>query len=154
VLARTAAVLSAAGPEQGGPSAYAVCHAATIVAADARQCQIQVADYAIGVAQPMNIRCTPEGTGVVSDESRQLWCRNTFDLRPKALLTADLLRPIYEKPQRMDTSAAMIEFTNVPTNGCAARRLACTDLNHPRVVLTSSGFSVMASLPAAAVTRR
>jgi S-adenosylmethionine synthetase len=60
-------------------------------------------DYAIGVAQPMNNTVVHQkASSGQRRKSRQLWCRNTLTCAPKALLTADLLRPIYEKPQRTD----------------------------------------------------
>jgi S-adenosylmethionine synthetase len=80
-------------------AAYAARHVAkNVVAAGlARRCQVQVA-YAIGVAQPMNVTISTEGTGKIPDERIAELVRAHFDLRPKGIIRAlDLLRPIYRK---------------------------------------------------------
>ena len=80
-------------------AAYAARYVAkNIVAAGlATQCQVQVS-YAIGVAEPINITVSPEGTGVVSDDILAKLVREHFDLRPKGIVNMlDLLRPIYTK---------------------------------------------------------
>lgn len=80
-------------------AAYAARYVAkNIVAAGlARQCQVQVS-YAIGVAAPINITVYTEGTGVIPDDQIARIVRETFDLRPKGIISMlDLQRPIYEK---------------------------------------------------------
>ncbi|MEM1041691.1 MAG: methionine adenosyltransferase [Bacteroidota bacterium] len=78
-------------------AAYAARHVAkNIVAAElAEEVLVQVA-YAIGVAEPVSIDVTTYGTGAVSDAALVAAVRDTFDLRPQALIRRlDLLRPIY-----------------------------------------------------------
>ena len=72
--------------------------AKTVVAAGlAKRCQIQLA-YAIGVAQPVSILVETFGTGTVSDEVLEQAVRQTFDLRPTAIIRdLDLQKPIYQK---------------------------------------------------------
>ncbi len=72
--------------------------AKTVVAAGlARRCQIQLA-YAIGVAHPVSIMVDTFGTGTVSDEVLERAVRQTFDLRPTAIIRdLQLQRPIYQK---------------------------------------------------------
>ena len=70
--------------------------AKNIVAAGlADRCEVQVS-YAIGVAQPTSIRVDSFGTGQVDDRQLEKMVRESFDLRPRAIIeTLDLLRPIY-----------------------------------------------------------
>ena len=78
-------------------AAYAARYVAkNVVAAGlARKCLVQVA-YAIGVAKPVSVMVSTEGTGKMSDEALSKLVANTFDLRPKAIIqTLNLLRPIY-----------------------------------------------------------
>jgi len=61
------------------------------------RCEVQVA-YAIGVAQPVSINVNSFGTGKVSEERLAELVRETFDMRPAAIIEQlDLLRPIYRK---------------------------------------------------------
>jgi S-adenosylmethionine synthetase len=61
------------------------------------RCEVQVA-YAIGVAQPVSININAFGTGKVSEERLAELVRETFDMRPAAIIEElDLLRPIYRK---------------------------------------------------------
>jgi S-adenosylmethionine synthetase len=61
----------------------------------AKKCEIQVA-YAIGVPEPVSINVDMMGTGKISDVRLQEIIRETFDLRPAAIIEyLDLLRPIY-----------------------------------------------------------
>jgi S-adenosylmethionine synthetase len=61
----------------------------------AKKCEIQVA-YAIGVAEPVSINVDMMGTGKISDMRLQEIIRETFDLRPAAIIEyLNLLRPIY-----------------------------------------------------------
>ncbi|MDX1420289.1 MAG: methionine adenosyltransferase [Rubricoccaceae bacterium] len=78
-------------------AAYAARHAAkNLVAAGlADEVLVQVA-YAIGVAAPVSIAVDSYGTGELSDGRLAEVVRETFDLRPRALIERlDLLRPIY-----------------------------------------------------------
>ena len=78
-------------------AAYAARHVAkNLVAAGlADEVLVQVA-YAIGVAEPVSIDVHTYGTGVVPDAALVAAVRETFDLRPQALIQRlDLLRPIY-----------------------------------------------------------
>ncbi|MDD2541107.1 MAG: methionine adenosyltransferase [Desulfuromonadaceae bacterium] len=61
------------------------------------RCEVQVA-YAIGVAQPVSIMVHTFGTGKVTEERLSALVRETFDMRPRAIIEQlDLLRPIYRK---------------------------------------------------------
>jgi S-adenosylmethionine synthetase len=61
------------------------------------RCEVQVA-YAIGVAQPVSIMVHAFGTGKVSEDRLAELVRETFDMRPAAIIEQlDLLRPIYKK---------------------------------------------------------
>jgi len=70
--------------------------AKNIVAAGlATACEVQLG-YAIGVAQPVSVLVDTEDTGVISDDQLSQIVRETFDLRPRAIVsTLKLLRPIY-----------------------------------------------------------
>jgi S-adenosylmethionine synthetase len=68
-----------------------------VAAGLADRCEVQVA-YAIGVAEPVSINVNTFGTGVVSEERMAELVRETFDMRPRAIIEQlDLLRPIYRK---------------------------------------------------------
>jgi len=61
------------------------------------RCEVQVA-YAIGVAEPVSVNVNTFGTGKVSEERMSELVRETFDMRPRAIIEQlDLLRPIYRK---------------------------------------------------------
>ncbi len=80
-------------------AAYAARHVAkNVVAAGlADICELQIA-YAIGVAKPVSIRIDTEGTATVPEARIEQMVRETFDLRPRAIIeNLDLLRPIYRK---------------------------------------------------------
>jgi S-adenosylmethionine synthetase len=72
--------------------------AKNIVAAGlASTVEVQVA-YAIGIAKPVSINVNTFGTGKISEERLIELVRQTFDLRPKAIIQQlDLLRPIYHQ---------------------------------------------------------
>ncbi len=74
------------------------CVAKNVVASGlAQRCETQVA-YAIGRAEPLSVYVNTFGTGQVADERIAKAIRETFDLRPKAIIDAlNLLRPIYRK---------------------------------------------------------
>ena len=71
--------------------------AKNIVAAGiAKKCEIQMA-YAIGVAEPVSVMVNTFGTGKLSDERIVKVIRETFDLRPQAIIEyLKLRRPIYK----------------------------------------------------------
>ena len=71
--------------------------AKNVVAAGlASRCEVQVA-YAIGVAQPVSILVETFGTSKVEEAKIEAAVRETFDLRPAAIIKdLQLLRPIYE----------------------------------------------------------
>jgi len=61
------------------------------------KCEVQVA-YAIGVAEPVSVMINTFRTGVIPSEAIAKIVRETFDLRPRAIIEQlDLLRPIYKK---------------------------------------------------------
>ena len=63
----------------------------------AEVCEVQIS-YAIGVAEPISVLVSTEGTGKISDEAITELVLNHFDLRPKGIVNMlDLLRPIYQK---------------------------------------------------------
>ncbi len=72
--------------------------AKNIVAAGlAKKCEIQVA-YAIGVAEPVSLLVDFMGTGKIPETRAVEIIRDTFDLRPAAIIeTLDLKRPIFRK---------------------------------------------------------
>jgi S-adenosylmethionine synthetase len=80
-------------------AAYAARYVAkNVVAAGlADRCQLQVA-YAIGVAHPLSVNIECFGTEAVELSAIERAVRETFDLRPAAILRdLDLFRPIYTK---------------------------------------------------------
>src|SRR3954464_6994599 len=72
--------------------------AKNVVAAGlAKRCEVQVA-YAIGVAEPVSIMVETFGTHAVPEERIERAVRDTFSLKPAAIIRdLDLLRPIFEK---------------------------------------------------------
>jgi len=72
--------------------------AKNVVAAElADRCEVQVA-YAIGVAHPVSVMVECFGTERISQERIAEVVRETFDLRPAAILRdLDLRRPIYQQ---------------------------------------------------------
>jgi S-adenosylmethionine synthetase len=79
--------------------AYAMRHVAkNIVAAGlARKCEVGVA-YAIGVAQPLSVFVDTFGTGALPDDRLSAIVRETFDLRPAAIIRRlNLKQPIYQQ---------------------------------------------------------
>jgi len=61
------------------------------------KCEVQVA-YAIGVAEPVSVMINTFRTGVIASERIAEIVKETFDLRPRAIIEQlDLLRPIYLK---------------------------------------------------------
>jgi S-adenosylmethionine synthetase len=70
--------------------------AKNVVAAGlADRCEIQVA-YAIGIAEPVSIRCETFGTGKVPEERLTTAIREVFNLRPAAIIRdLGLKRPVF-----------------------------------------------------------
>jgi S-adenosylmethionine synthetase len=66
---------------------YAARHIAKNVVASglADRCEAQVA-YAIGVAKPLAIHITTEGTGKIPDEKLTQICEKVFDMTPKGII--------------------------------------------------------------------
>jgi S-adenosylmethionine synthetase len=62
-----------------------------VAAGYAERCEIQVA-YAIGIAEPVSIRCDTFGTGTVEEPKLTAAIREVFDLRPAAIIRALELR--------------------------------------------------------------
>jgi S-adenosylmethionine synthetase len=61
------------------------------------KCEVQVA-YAIGVAEPVSVMINTFRTGKIPSEAIAKIVKETFDLRPRAIIEQlDLLRPIYRK---------------------------------------------------------
>ncbi len=75
--------------------------AKNVVAAGlADRCEVQVA-YAIGVAEPVSIRCDTFGTGKVPEADLTRIVRKVFDLRPARIIShLQLKRPIYRPTAR------------------------------------------------------
>jgi len=68
-----------------------------IAAGLAERCEIQIA-YAIGVARPVSLLVDTYGSANIDEERIEEIVRETFDLRPRAIIDQlDLLRPIYKK---------------------------------------------------------
>jgi len=72
--------------------------AKNVVAAGlARRCEVQIA-YCIGVAHPVSVYVNDFGTGVLSEDKLSALIRETFDMRPAAIIRdLDLRRPIYRQ---------------------------------------------------------
>ena len=71
--------------------------AKNIVAAGlAQRCEIELA-YAIGMAEPVSVLVDTFGTGVIDDEKLQEIVKNTFDLRPAAIIKQFELRELPSK---------------------------------------------------------
>lgn len=78
-------------------AAYAARYVAkNVVAAGlAKKCEVQLA-YAIGVAKPVSVMVDTFGTGVIDDDVLAQIVKETFDLRPDAIIdTLELRNPIY-----------------------------------------------------------
>ncbi len=82
------------------------CYAARYIAKNvvaaglADRCEIQVS-YAIGVAQPVSVRVSTEGTAKVPEERLEALVVEHFDLTPKGIIEMlDLRRPIYRLTAR------------------------------------------------------
>jgi S-adenosylmethionine synthetase len=68
-----------------------------VAAGYADRCEVQVA-YAIGIAEPVSIRCDLFGTGKVPDDKLTAAIREVFDLRPAGIIGAlELKRPVFRQ---------------------------------------------------------
>tara|TARA_R110002072_G_scaffold46591_1_gene128827 strand:- start:76363 stop:77523 length:1161 start_codon:yes stop_codon:yes gene_type:complete len=68
-----------------------------VAAGYADRCEVQLA-YAIGVADPVSIRCDLFGTGKVADDALTAAIREVFDLRPAGIISAlELKRPVFRQ---------------------------------------------------------
>lgn len=68
-----------------------------VAAGLAKKCEVQIA-YAIGVAEPVSVMVDLMWSGKVPKEKVEKIVRETWDLRPAAIIEyLDLLRPIYRK---------------------------------------------------------
>jgi len=68
-----------------------------VAAGYADRCEVQVA-YAIGIAEPVSIRCDLFGTGKVSEDALAGAIREIFDLRPAGIIRdLELKRPCFRK---------------------------------------------------------
>ncbi len=87
------------------------------------RCEVQVA-YAIGVAEPVSVMVNSFGTGKLDDARIAEIARETFDLRPRAIIEQlDLLRPIYCKTAAYGHFGRELpEFTWERTDRAAAIR--------------------------------
>ncbi|MFP6762099.1 MAG: methionine adenosyltransferase domain-containing protein, partial [Planctomycetaceae bacterium] len=72
--------------------------AKNVVAAGlADECEVQLA-YAIGVAEPVSIRVTTNGTNTIDESAIEAGIREIFPLTPKGIIeTLQLRRPIFQK---------------------------------------------------------
>lgn len=75
--------------------------AKNVVAAGlARNCEVQLA-YAIGVAKPVSVTVSTEGTAVIPEDQIAELIQATFPLTPRGIIKyLDLLRPIYKQTAR------------------------------------------------------
>jgi len=68
-----------------------------VAAGYADRCEVQVA-YAIGIAEPVSIRCELFGTGKVDEDKLTAAIREVFDLRPAGIVSAlKLKRPVFRQ---------------------------------------------------------
>jgi S-adenosylmethionine synthetase len=86
--------------------------AKNVVAAGlAKMAEVQLA-YAIGVANPVSVTVTTEGTSVIPEDQIAELIRETFPLTPRGIIRhLDLLRPIYKETARHG------HFGRIPKNG-------------------------------------
>jgi S-adenosylmethionine synthetase len=75
--------------------------AKNIVAAGlARSCEVQLA-YAIGVANPVSVTVSTEGTAIIPEDQIARLIQEHFSLKPRDIIRhLDLLRPIYKQTAR------------------------------------------------------
>lgn len=100
--------------------------AKNIVAAGlAPACEVQIA-YCIGVAQPVSVLVSSQGTGEIPDEILTKAVREVFDLRPYFISKRlDLKRPVYKKTSCYGHFGRELpEFTWEITDAAADLRVA------------------------------
>jgi S-adenosylmethionine synthetase len=75
--------------------------AKNIVAAGlAHSCEVQLA-YAIGVANPVSVTVSTEGTSVIPEDQISEMIKEFFPLTPRGIIKyLDLLKPIYKETAR------------------------------------------------------
>ena len=79
----------------GGPHGDCGLTGRKIIVDTYEQCEAQVA-YAIGVAEPVSLMVSTNGTAAIAEDKIEALIREHFDLRPKGIIEdLDLLRPIY-----------------------------------------------------------
>ncbi|MDD3310934.1 methionine adenosyltransferase [Pseudodesulfovibrio sp.] len=101
--------------------------AKNVVAAGlADKCEVQIA-YAIGVAQPVSVVVSSQGTGQVSDEQLTKAVTEVFDMRPYHILERlNLRRPIFQKTTNYGHFGRELpEFTWEQTDAVDDLRTAC-----------------------------
>jgi len=115
--------------------------AKNVVAAGlATACEVQLG-YAIGVAEPVSVLIDTEGTGVISEEQLSEIVRKTFDLRPRAIVSAlKLLRPIYRETARHGHFGRELpQFTWERTDKAAAMKKMAGVTGGKRTVIHLAG---------------
>ena len=92
----------------------------------AAQCEVQIA-YAIGVAEPVSVVVSSQGTGQVPDELLTKAVNEVFDLRPYFIQERlKLRRPIFQKTTNYGHFGRELpEFTWEQTDAAADLRTAC-----------------------------
>ncbi|WP_419785209.1 methionine adenosyltransferase [Pseudodesulfovibrio sp.] len=101
--------------------------AKNVVAAGlADKCEVQIA-YAIGVAEPVSVVVSSQGTGKVSDEMLTKAVNEVFDMRPYYILERlNLRRPIFQKTTNYGHFGRELpEFTWEQTDAADDLRTAC-----------------------------
>ena len=108
-------------------AAYMARHIAkNVVAAElADECEVQLA-YAIGVAEPISIRCDTHGTGKLPEGDLVGLVREHFQLTPRGIIESlGLRRPIFQKTAHGGHfGRSDAEFTWEATDKAAALRTA------------------------------
>ena len=82
-----------------------------VAAGLAESAEVQLA-YAIGVARPVSVTVSTEGTSVIPEDKIAELIQEHFPLTPRAIIKhLDLLRPIYKE------TARHVHFGRKPVNG-------------------------------------
>ena len=108
-------------------AAYMARHIAKTAVASGvcKVCEVQLS-YSIGVARPISVFVDTKGTGKLDDEIIAAWIRESFDLRPAAIIDYfDLRRPIYAPTASYGHFGRTdVHFPWEEINKAAAKRLA------------------------------
>ncbi len=108
-------------------AAYMARHIAKTAVASGvcKVCEVQLS-YSIGVARPISVFVDTKGTGKLNDEIIAAWIRESFDLRPAAIIDYfDLRRPIYAPTASYGHFGRTdVHFPWEEINKAAAKRLA------------------------------